>query len=93
MRIVSLILRLKAEHFAQAREALGRVPGVEIALEDPHEGRQIITIEDGEGYSVADSIIAVHQIPCLMSITLAYEFSDEASALSSQETASCPALS
>jgi periplasmic nitrate reductase NapD len=85
MRIVSLVLRLKPEDFASTREALTRIPGAELAHEDAASGRQIITLEDGEGYSVADSIIAVHQIPSLMSVTLAYEFADDNQALTSQE--------
>lgn len=86
MRIVSLILRLKSDAFAATREALARIPGVELAHEDAEGCRQIITIEDGPDHSTADAIVAVHQIPTLMSVTLAYEYSDD----NTQETMPCP---
>ena len=41
----------------------------------------IVLVEDGEGYAVSDSIIGVHQVPYVMSVTLAYEYSDDASVI------------
>ena len=44
---------------------------------DEASGKIILTVEDGEGWSVADSIIAVNMAPRIHGVTLAYEYTDE----------------
>lgn len=77
MKIVSLLLRVKPEDIPAARAGLASVPGVEVHIEDFAAGRLVVTVEDGEGYAVADSIIAAHQVPQVMSATLAYAFTED----------------
>jgi len=87
MRIVSLVLRVLPAQIPAARAALERIPGVEVHAEDFDAGRMIVTVEDGEGYAVADSIIAAHKVPQVLSATLAYEFNGD-----DHEPAGGPAL-
>jgi nitrate reductase NapD len=76
MKIVSLVLKYLPEHLAEVQAGVERIPGAAVAQDDG-KGQLIALIEDGEGYAVSDSIIAVHQVPHVMSVTLAYEYSDE----------------
>ncbi len=76
MKIVSLVLKFLPEYAADIASHINTVSGASVAL-DNGDGRMIVLIEDGDGYSTADSIIAVHQAPHLMSVTLAYEYTDD----------------
>jgi nitrate reductase NapD len=76
MKIISLVLKFLPEHAATIVSLIEAVPGASVPL-DNGDGRLIVLIEDGEGYSTADSIIRVHQVPHLMSVTLAYEYTDD----------------
>jgi periplasmic nitrate reductase NapD len=80
MKIVSLVLKFPPEHTSTVAHAVEQVSGASVA-HDHGDGRMIVLIEDGEGYAVSDSIIEVHRVPHVMSVTLAYEYSDEALAL------------
>lgn len=80
MKIVSLVLKYFPARAAQVAAGVEAVPGASVAHDDG-AGKMIVVIEDGEGYAVSDSIIRVHQVPAIMSVTLAYEYSDEALAL------------
>lgn len=77
MKIASLVVKAKAEHFPELKEVLLAIPGVELHGESAETGRLIVTVEDGEGYSVTDSILAVNLSKHVLSITLAYEYTDE----------------
>lgn len=77
MNIASLVVRARPEHFPELRERLGAIPGVEMHGECADSGRMIVTVEDGEGHSVADSIVAVNLCKHVLSITLAYEYTDQ----------------
>lgn len=80
MKIVSLVLKFLPVHAAAVRAGVEAVPGATAAL-DTGDGRMIVVIEDGEGYAVSDSILQVHRVPDLLSVTLSYEYSDEGLAL------------
>jgi nitrate reductase NapD len=80
MKIVSLVLKYFQEHSREVQAAVEAVDGASVA-HDHGDGRMIVLVEDGEGYAVSDSIIRVHQVPHVMSVTLAYEYSDDALAL------------
>lgn len=77
MRIVSLVMRVLPEQIPTARAGLEQIPGVQVHAEDFDAGRMIVTVEDGADYSVADSIIAAHKVPQVLSATLAYEFNGD----------------
>ncbi|MGE5384857.1 MAG: chaperone NapD [Betaproteobacteria bacterium] len=76
MKIASLVLKFLPEHGPAIQDAISEIPGASVEV-DSGDGRMIVLVEDGEGYSTADSILNVHQVPGVMSITLAYEYSDE----------------
>jgi nitrate reductase NapD len=75
MKIISLVLKFLPEHAGEIRTAIAEIPGASVEA-DSGDGRMIVLVEDGDDYSTADSIIKVHQVPNVMSITLAYEYSD-----------------
>jgi periplasmic nitrate reductase NapD len=77
MKIASLVLRAKPESFPELKDGLRTIPGVELHGESVETGRLIVTVEDGEGYSMTDSILAVNLNKHVLSLTLAYEYTDE----------------
>ena len=77
MKIASLVIRAKPERFPALRETLATIPGVEVHGESSDTGRLVVTVEDGEGWSVTDSILAVSVAPHVLGVTLAYEYTDE----------------
>ncbi|MDR3213504.1 MAG: chaperone NapD [Azoarcus sp.] len=76
MKIVSLVLKFPPRHAEEVKKSVQAVPGASVAL-DNGDGRIIVLLEDGPGYAVSDSILQVHQVAHLMSVTLSYEYSDE----------------
>ena len=76
MKIVSLVLKLLPEHAEAVKAGVEAVPGASVAV-DSGDGRLIVLIEDGDGYAVSESILQVHRVPHVMSVTLSYEYSDE----------------
>lgn len=77
MKIASVVVRVAPEHMDVLTEALLRIPGVEVHGASREQGRLIATVEDGEGHSLADSLIAVNVAPHVLGLTLAYEYTDE----------------
>lgn len=77
MKIVSLVLKYFPARAEQVMAAVEAVAGAYVAHDDG-AGRMIVVVEDGEGYAVSDSIIQVHQVTDIMSVTLAYEYCDDA---------------
>jgi nitrate reductase NapD len=75
LKIVSLVLKFRPCHAAEIARAVARVPGAQVAAESG-DGRMIVLLEDGPDYAVSDSILKVHHVPNLMSVTLSYEYSD-----------------
>lgn len=77
MNIASLVVRAKPEDFPGVLAFLEEVPGVEVQGKALETGRIVITIEDGDGWSVTDSILKVNLGPGVQGVTLAYEYTDE----------------
>ena len=72
MNIVSLVLRIHPETRAEAEAALMAFPGVEChGMSD--DGKLIVTVEETPQSSVAETLIAVHGVPEVLAVTLAYE--------------------
>lgn len=79
MKIASLVVRVRPEHIEALGASLKEIPGVEMHGANAESGRVIVTVEDGEGYSMADSLVAVSQTGQVLGVTLAYEYTDEGS--------------
>lgn len=77
MKIASLVLRVSPERFAEAEAFLAAIPGAELHGGVPEQGRLIVTVEDGPGHSMTDSLLAVSKAPQVLALTLAYEYTDE----------------
>ena len=77
MNIASLVVRAKPEDFPVVQAFLEQVPGVELQGSSLETGRIVLTVEDGEGWSVTDSILTVNLGPRIQGVTLAYEYTDE----------------
>lgn len=88
MRIVSLVMRVAPAHIPATAQALNSIPGVQVHAQDAAVGKVILTVEDGNGYSTADSILAAHKIPHVLSATLAYEYSEDDPPLASEPPSS-----
>ena len=77
MNIASLVVRAFPADFPEVIEALKHIPGVELHGSSAEKGNIVITIEDGAGRSVTDSILAVNLLPKVQGLTIAYEYTDE----------------
>ena len=72
MNIASLVLRIHPAQRAAAESALTALPGVEChGMSD--DGKLIVTVEETAESSVSDTLIAVHSVPYVLAVTLAYE--------------------
>ena len=72
MNLASLVLRIQPERRVAAEVALTALPGVEChAMSD--DGKLIVTVEETPQSSVAETLIAVHGVPEVLAVTLAYE--------------------
>ena len=77
MKIVTLLVRVRPEQAETIATRLAQIPGVSLHGTTPDGGRLIVMIEDGEGYAVSDSILAVSIEPAVLGTTLAYEYTDD----------------
>lgn len=77
MKIASLVLRVRPEHIESLGASLLKIPGVELHGASAELGRLIVTVEDGDGYSMTDSLLAVSLERQVLGVTLAYEYTDE----------------
>ena len=90
MKIASLVVRARPECLEALGQTLLAIPGVELHGANPALGRLIVTVEDGEGYSMADSLVAVSQTGQVLGVTLAYEYTDEGLAINEEYPAPLP---
>ena len=77
MQIASLVVHVKPERIDALTALLRKMPGVEVHGANPELGRLIVTVEDREGGSMTESILAVNVAPHVLGVTLAYEYTDE----------------
>ncbi len=71
VNIAGVLVHAKADELDAVRDGLAGLPGVELhqTLDD---GRLIVTVEDMEGHSAGDTILAVHRIPGVIAAALVY---------------------
>jgi nitrate reductase NapD len=84
MKIASLVVRARPECLDALGATLTAIPGVELHGKSAESGRLVVTVEDGEGYSMADSLLAVSQTGHVLGVTLAYEYTDEGLAINDE---------
>jgi len=58
--------------------ALLPLPGVEIHASTP-EGKVVVTLEDDDTNSAADSYVALHGVPGVASVAMVYQYSGDES--------------
>lgn len=75
MNIVSLVLRIHPATRADAQSALHALPGVECHGMSS-DGKLVVTVEEAPGRAVSDTLIAIHGIPQVLAVTLAFEHND-----------------
>ena len=80
MNIVSLVLRIRPESRQETEAALKALPGVE-SHRMSDDGRLIVTVEDAPGAAMSDTLIAIHRVPQVLAATLAYEYTDNTLAI------------
>lgn len=76
MEISSLVVHAAPGRFNEVAAALACIDGVELHANDG-SGRIVLTIEDGEGYRVEDSITRLQQLAGVMSVALVYQYCDD----------------
>jgi nitrate reductase NapAB chaperone NapD len=76
MKLTSLLLSVRAERCAEVRTALTTIPGVRVhdELDGP---KLVVTIEDGPGYELVQSLLAAQSLPGILCSTLTYEYCDD----------------
>jgi nitrate reductase NapD len=77
MNISSLIVHVRPELLKDLRGEMSVLPGVEVhgASDD---GRLVITVEDTDESTVADTVIGVHNLKGVLSAAMVYHFCDDA---------------
>jgi nitrate reductase NapD len=58
------------------RDSLRALPGLQIHHEGD-DGRFIVTVEDGHGSSVADTVMQLHRLDGVLSAAMVYQYSDD----------------
>ena len=76
MNISGVLVRARPERFDEVMAALGVIAGVEVHAAQEDGGRIVVTISDGEGYTVEDSLLKVHQVDGISDAALVYQYSD-----------------
>ena len=78
MNISSAIVHIVPARLDEACAALAGMPGVEIHARSPL-GKVVVTLEDDDTESAANSYVALHGIPGVASVAMVYQYSDDKS--------------
>ncbi|MGB7500807.1 MAG: chaperone NapD [Azonexus sp.] len=78
MNISSAIVHILPVRLDEACAALAGMPGVEIHACSPL-GKVVVTLEDDDTESAANSYVALHGIPGVASVAMVYQYSDDKS--------------
>ncbi len=77
MNISGVLVRARPERFAEVRHALQSIAGVAVHYADEGLGAFVVTLEDGDGYSVEDSMLNLHLLDGISDAALVYQYSDD----------------
>ncbi len=76
MNISGVLVRARPERFPDVLNALQQIAGLEIHQTDVDAGRIVLTLEDGPGHSVEESLLKVHLVEGLSDAALVYQYAD-----------------
>lgn len=85
MNVSGVLVRARPERFPEVMAALTAIDGVEIHATEEAAGRIVVTLEDGPGYSVEDSLLKVHLVEGISDAALVYQYSDDVPANGTKE--------
>jgi len=85
MNVSGVLVRARPERFPEVMAALAAIAGVEIHTTEEAAGRIVVTLEDGPGYSVEDSLLKVHLVEGISDAALVYQYSDDVPANGTKE--------
>lgn len=75
MNISSVVIRAHPDKLAAVQAALLAIPGVEIHAVT-EASRLAVTLEDSSTGRAADTYVALHEIPGVLTVTLIYQYDD-----------------
>jgi nitrate reductase NapD len=73
MNIASYIVHVRPEKAGGLRKQLAAMTGVEVHGFSP-DGRLVITVEDTGSRPVTDTVLAVHNLPGVLSAAMVYHY-------------------
>ena len=76
MKVASLVVRTRPDRVDPLRADIGALPGAEVHAVQP-DGRLIVTVDDSDGASPAESIVKVHNLGGVIGVSLVYEYCDD----------------
>ena len=71
VNIAGVLVHARTSELDSVRDGLAGLPGVELH-QTLDGGRLIVTVEDVQDHSAADTILAVHRIPGVIAAALVY---------------------
>ncbi len=77
MNISSLVVRTRPTHSAAVRAALEGMPGLEVRAAT-ESGHIVVVADHDDAAAAADGFVAIHKIAGVLSVSLVYQFSDDA---------------
>ncbi|WP_269581509.1 chaperone NapD [Roseibium sp. Sym1] len=89
MNICGCLVHATAEKADAVRSGVEALDGVEVHAVS-EDGRLVVVVEDTETKKASEQIMAMHQIPGVISVTLTYHHFED---LAADDTASLPAQS
>ncbi|MBS8226448.1 chaperone NapD [Vannielia litorea] len=78
MNICGCLVHVARDVVPEARAAMEATPGVEVHAQS-EDGRLVVVIEDTEVAYASDTIMGLHQIPGVISLTLNYHHFEDTS--------------
>ena len=77
MNICGCLVHVLPERADEAAAAMNQFPGAEVHMRT-EEGRFVVVVEDTQDRFASDTIMALHQIPGVVSLTLTYHHFEDA---------------
>jgi periplasmic nitrate reductase NapD len=77
MNISGVLVRARPERLEEVLRALRDIAGIEVHRIEPASGSVVATVEDGDGYSVEDSLLRLHLVDGISDASLVYQYSDD----------------